>query len=44
VLPFLRAMPGKRNAGADAARIIRGAVYFDNPEGSYYNEPILLKK
>jgi hypothetical protein len=44
VMPFLRAMPGKRNAGAGAARIIRGAVYFDNPGGSYYNEPVLLKK
>src|SRR5689334_6163727 len=32
----------KRNAGAGAARIIRGPVYFDNPGGSHYNEPILL--
>ena len=35
---------GKPSAGAGAARIIRGALYFDNLGGSYYNEPILLKK
>jgi hypothetical protein len=34
----------KLNAGAGSARIIRVALYFDNPWGTYYNEPILLKK
>ena len=35
---------GKPSASAGAARIIRGALYFDNLGGSNYNEPILLKK